>query len=143
MDAAWIKANWALAIAVVIGIVIACLAAAHAYRGSARGQLRQVRKVLAAERRKQRRAGARVLEAQQRKARLEQRAERVRPRALREAVEALADAKALEKIAADRVAIAENHVRRVIFEEFPPARHERLAARYLPERPAADKPFTF
>lgn len=143
MDAAWIKANWALGIAAIIGIVLAFAAAVHAYRASARGRLRQTRKALAAERRKCRKIEARVLAAERRKARLERRAERVRPRALREADEALADAKALAKIAADRLAIAENHLRRVIFEEFPPARHERLRMKYLPDRPAVDKPFTF
>lgn len=143
MDAAWIKANWALAIAAIIGIVLALAVAAHAYRRSAHGQLRETRKALAAERRKCRKVEARILGAERRKARLERRAERVRPRDLREADEALADARALAKIAADRLAIAENHVRRVIFEEFPPARHERLRRKYLPDRPAVDRPFTF
>lgn len=143
MDATWLKANWALAVAAAVGIGLSCALAVHAFHRSARGQLRRVRKRLAAERRKHRKAETRVVKAERRKARLERRAERVKPRTLREADEALADARALAKIAGDRVAIAENHVRRVIFEEFPPTRHEQLRSRYLPGRPAADKPFTF
>jgi hypothetical protein len=143
MDIAWIKANWALAIAAVIGLGLSCALAAHLFHRSARGQLRRVRKTLAAERRKHRNAQARVVKAEQRKSKLQRRADRVKPRALREADEALADARALARIAGDRLAIAENHLRRVIFEEFPPTRHERLRMKYLPDRPAADKPFTF
>lgn len=143
MDAAWLEANWALAFAAVVGIALSCTLAVHAFHRSARGQLRQVRKRLTAERRKHRKAETRVVKAERRKARLERRADRAKPRTLREADEALADARALAKIAGDRVAIAENQVRRVIFEEFPPTRHERLRSRYLPERPAPDEPFTF
>lgn len=143
MDATWLKANWALAVAAVVGTGLFFALAVHAFRRSARGQLRQVCRQLTAERRKHRKAERRVVKAERRKARLERRAHGVKPRALREAVEALADARALAKIAGDCVAIAENHVRRVIVEEFPPARHERLRRKYLPGPPAADKPFTF
>ena len=39
----------------------------------------------------------------------------------------------LLKVAADQVQIAENHVRRIIVEEFPPKRHDRMRSLYLPD----------
>jgi len=81
--------------------------------------------------------------AERQKARLMRHVDRVKPRVLNESNEALADAKALAKIAGDRVLIAENQLRRVILEEFPPTQHEKLRNRYLPEASRDKKPFTF
>ena len=53
------------------------------------------------------------------------------------------DAEALLKIASDQVLIAENHVRKIIVEEFPPKHHERLRRRYLPGEGDDGKPFSF
>jgi hypothetical protein len=41
------------------------------------------------------------------------------------------------------VLIAENHVRKIIVEEFPPRLHERLRERYLPGEGADSRPFSF
>jgi hypothetical protein len=41
------------------------------------------------------------------------------------------------------VLIAENHVRKIIVEEFPPNRHERMRSRYLPGEREDGRPFTF
>ena len=71
------------------------------------------------------------------------RAGSIRPSSLQEAREKLEDAGALLKIARDRLMVAENQVRRVIFEEFPPARQESLRARYLPQDVVDKRPFTF
>ena len=49
----------------------------------------------------------------------------------------------LLKIAADQVLIAENHVRKIIVEEFPPNRHERMRGRFLPGEREDGKPFSF
>ena len=57
----------------------------------------------------------------------------MKPRRLEEAAGAVQDAEALLKIAGDKVLIAENHVRRIIVEEFPPKHHERMRSRYLPQ----------
>lgn len=139
----WLVANWALVSAfAVVGIVAASLAL-HAARESARGQLRRMLRALTAARARSRKAHRRTARALRRRDRLARRGERARPRLLREAEEALADARALARIADDQVAIAENHVRRVIVDEFPPARHDALRARYLPDRPPDGKPFTF
>ncbi|MFQ5983731.1 MAG: hypothetical protein ACE5KS_10215, partial [Woeseiaceae bacterium] len=75
--------------------------------------------------------------------RLHDRAERAKPRHLQEAKKALDDATALAKIANDKVLIAENHVRRVIHEEYPPVKQERLRERYLPEQAPGKRPFSF
>ena len=143
MTAELLKSHWALILAAATGIVLLVLAAGQFVRGSARGKLRRVRRLLAKERRSYRKASVVAARAEHQKSRLLQHAERVRPRILKEAAEALADAKALEKIAADRVLVAENHVRRVILEEFPATEHEKLRGRYLPDRPTDKKPFTF
>ena len=60
-----------------------------------------------------------------------------------EAKEALQDALALEKIADDKAQVTANQVRRVIFEEFPPTRHEKLRRKYLPEDVRDNRPFSF
>ena len=80
------------------------------------------------------------------KARLEGlagRSESVKPVRLQEARDALQDAEALLKIARDHVLIAENHVRKIIVEEFPPKHHERLRRRCLPGEDDDSKPFSF
>lgn len=75
--------------------------------------------------------------------RLQERADKVKPRHVEEARGELTDARALAKIAHDQTLIAENHVRRVIVEEFPPARQARLRARYRVGDEPTKKPFTF
>ncbi len=75
--------------------------------------------------------------------RLNENAERAKPRHLQEAKDALQDARALAKIANDRILIAENHVRRVIHEEFPPVKQEALRQKYLSDPARDKKPFTF
>ena len=94
-----------------------------------------------------RREAARCLRAGERaRSRLEslaRRSESVKPSRLQAAQEAVQDAEALLKIASDQVLIAENQVRKIIVEEFPPKRHERMRRRYLPGDAEDGKPFTF
>ena len=71
------------------------------------------------------------------------RSESVKPSRLQAARDALEDAEALRKIAADQVLIAENHVRRIIVEEFPPKHHEQMRKRCLPGESDNGRPFTF
>lgn len=143
MDTQWLRDNWALAIALVVVLSIVVLALLHAARSSGRGQLRRARKVLREKRRALRRAGAAVAAAQRKGERLQERAGKVKPRHLEEARGELADARALAKIALDQVLIAENHVRRIIVEEFPPAKQARLRARCRVDDQPDKKPFTF
>lgn len=81
--------------------------------------------------------------AESRLDRMLQKAEKIRPSELQAAKEALQDARALQKIAEDRLMVAENHVRRIIHEEFPPVKQQKLRARYLPEALPERRPFSF
>ena len=143
MNAEELQTHWALLLASVTGLVLLLLAAAHFVRNSARGQLRRMQRALQQERGRLEKAKAVVDKAERQKARLMQNSGSVKPRLLRESAEACEDAKALARIAADRVLVAENHLRRVILEEFPPPQHERLRSRYLPDAPDEKRPFTF
>jgi len=69
--------------------------------------------------------------------------ERVKPRDLQEAKDAVDDGKALTKILSDKMMVAQNHVRRVIHDEFPPAKHDRMRAKYLPQDVKENRPFQF
>ena len=65
------------------------------------------------------------------------------PMLVQEARDALQDARALQKIADDRLLVAENQVRRIIVEEFPPIKQLRLRRRYLPADVRDPRPFSF
>jgi hypothetical protein len=143
MTSTFLQQHWALVGASIVGIAVLLFVLWRAWLDSARGRLGAARRQLR----------TRCLEAQkQRKALqrlsarldgLESKASAVKPRHLREAAEAVQDAEALLKIAADQVLIAENHVRKIVVEEFPPNRHERMRSRYLPGEREDGKPFTF
>jgi hypothetical protein len=62
---------------------------------------------------------------------------------LQEAKDAVDDANALQKILNDKVMVTENHVRRVIHDEFPPTEHDRLRRKYLPQDIKDERPFSF
>ncbi|HLU07670.1 MAG TPA: hypothetical protein VKZ91_14020 [Woeseiaceae bacterium] len=143
MNAEVLQTHWALLLASITGCALLLFAVAVLANNSARGQLRRKQKVLKQERGRLRKAEAVVEKAERQKARLMKLADRVKPRLLRESAEAVEDARALAKIAADRVLVAENHLRRVIVEEFPPTQHEKLRSRYLPDAPEKKRPFTF
>lgn len=143
MNAEQLQAHWALILASATGLALLVVATRHIMRSSARGQLRRRRKELDRERKGLRKAVAVADKAERQRARLMEHAYRIKPRVLQDSSEAVADANALAKIAHDRVLVAENHLRRVILEEFPPTEHERLRGRYLPEAGRDKKPFTF
>jgi hypothetical protein len=143
MDPLFAKDNWALLVAaVLIGIVAVVLLLQVAAR-SRFGQLRRARKNRSRELAKLKSAAARTSRAKKRLDRLRGRQRSAKPRHVSEAEEAYQDALALQQIAADRVQIANNHVRRVIFEEFPPRAHEKLRRKYLADDVSDGRPFTF
>jgi hypothetical protein len=143
MDAELLQTHWALAAAVVVLALLGLVLGIRRAALSGYGALWRCRRRLARERRALARVERAVASAERRLARLRERARATPPRLLAEAGEALEDARALERIARDRVQIAENHLRRVIFEEFAPVRQERLRAKYLPETPPDKRPFSF
>lgn len=143
MTPPFLQQYWALLVASMVGGAALMFAAWRAWQDSPRGRLVAAR----------RRLRSTCLEAQRRHkalkrlsatlAGLEKRAESVKPRRLDEAAAAVQDADALLKIAGDQVLIAKNHVRKIIVEEFPPKRHERMRSKYLPGEGVDGKPFSF
>jgi FtsZ-interacting cell division protein ZipA len=143
MDWDVLKSNWALIVAAIIGSIIIVIIVLQLIKRSAGGQLRQTLKTLAKARLDEAKARKSVEKAERITRRLHENADRAKPRHLQEAKEALEDARALAKIANDKILIAENHVRRVILEEFPPIKHEAMREKYLPNAARDQKPFTF
>ena len=143
MTLQYLQQHWALLAAGGLGTAVMLFVLWRAWLDSARGRLavarRNLRAALATARKRQKKAQnlATALD------RLEARSESVQPIRLQEAAEAVQDAEALLKIATDQVLIAENHVRKIIVEEFPPKRHERMRNRYLPVERADGRPFSF
>lgn len=138
-----LRQNWALFVALALLLVVGLVVSMTVYRRSGRAQLMRTLKDLRAAQRRQASTQKSVAQAERRLAKLEARAAEVKPRTLEEARGSLADARALNKIADDQVLIAANHVRRIILEEYPPASHEALRARYLPTEAPDRRPFSF
>ena len=143
MHTDWLRNHWALIAAAVPAIIVVYALLEALYRKSAGGQLNRA---LAAHREAQaalKRTGRRIRRLERRLEHLAKHSRTVRPRVLREAEEALADQRTLGKILDEKQQVTANHVRRVIFDEYPPERHEKLRARYLPEDVADGRPFGF
>lgn len=143
MDLEILKNNWAVLIAAFIGLLIALVVVYHLIRRSAWGQLRDTLSTLAKAQQDETKALKAAERAERIARKLHEQADRAKPRHVQEAKEALGDARALAKIANDKVLIAQNHVRRVILEEYPPVKQERLRAKYLPEKGPDKRPFSF
>ena len=140
MDQEFLANHWAPLAALVILAIAALRVAPLVWRETSRGRLAvQSRRLRAAHRARE--AAIRDVERQVRKvASLEQKSDRIRPRDLSAARGRLVDAKALARIRSDQAMVEANRLRKVIFEEFPPARHDDLRARYLPEDLAEGRP---
>lgn len=135
--------HWPLVIAAVL---IAMVALQLLWHGAARSPSGQLRRAVSDRVEQARIAGKARVTTDKAEARLDallRKSEKVKPSALQACKEALQDARALQKIADDKLLIAENHVRRVIHEEFPPVRQEKLRSRYLPETVKDRRPFSF
>ena len=143
MDTTFFTAYWAPVLAAIIALAVAGYCLAVAYGRSARARLRLRLREL---RHCRRRLAAATTAAERAAARVESLAAKhdsVKPRLRSEAEEALADARALQKIAHDKLLVAENQVRKVIVEEYPPRRHAALRDKYLPDPAIGRQPFTF
>jgi len=143
MNDATLASNWALGLAAVVASLVAIVIVAVVMRKSAKGQLRRVHKDLRKALKRKRNATSVVEKCHRRLVKLDANAEKVKPRLLQETKDALQDARALEKIANDKALVAGNHVRRVIHEEFPPSRQQKLRDRYLPNAEQDKGPFSF
>jgi hypothetical protein len=143
MSLNFLQQHWALIVAGVVGTLVLLFAGWRAWLDSPRGRLFVARRRLRDKGLEARRQHKQLVRLSTHLESLQSKADSVKPRRLQEATEAAQDARALLKIAKDQVLIAENHVRKIIVEEFPPQRHERLRSRYLPGERADGKPFTF
>ena len=143
MNVDLLRDNWALAIAAAIALAILLLGLLRALGASAPARLRKAAGHLDRERARLRKAGAALERAERRVQSLKARPENVKPRILQEAIGKAADQQALARIARDNVLIAEQRLRRIIHEEFAPAKQARLRARYLPDSPPDRRPFSF
>ena len=137
-----LTAYWAPLAASVIGVALLLFVAWRIWLQSPRGQLSEAKSRLKTREREADRA-RRVLEKSASVlVSMEARADSVRPSRLQDAREAVEDARALAKIAHDQLLIAENLLRKVIIEEFPPRRHESMRRRYLRSDEERAKPFS-
>ncbi len=143
MDAGFLLDNWALVAAALVLTVVLLFVGNRLWARSGRGQLTARRRSLRQRRADMRRAEVLLAKRERRVEKLRARASSVKPRLISEAKEAVRDAEALLKIAQDQVLIAENHLRKVILEEFPPRRHEALRRKYLPPAGTDRRPFSF
>ncbi|MBT8098176.1 MAG: hypothetical protein KJO82_00430 [Gammaproteobacteria bacterium] len=143
MSVEFFRQNWALGIAAILLAVVAIIVVVTLYRRSATSQLSRTAKAARAARDKLAKAKKAADAAEKRARRLHDKASSVKPRLLQEAKEAMQDARALQKIAGDQVLVADNHLRRVIYEEYPPSRHESLRMKHLPDDKPNTNPFSF
>ncbi len=143
MTVDFLRQNWALVVAAALLLIIGVITIAVLYRRSATGQLSRTAKRAREARNKLSTAQRAVAAVEKRVTRLQEKAASTKPRLLQEAKGALQDAKALQKIAGDQVLVADNHLRKVILEEYPPARHDALRQKYLPDDKPDTNPFSF
>lgn len=143
MTLTFLQQHWALAGSSVVATAVLMFVVWRAWLDSPRGRLRVARRRLRAKRLEAQRQRKALQSSSSRLDHLESKANSVKPRLLREAAEAVQDAESLLKIAHDQVLIAENHVRKIIVEEFPPQRHDRMRSKYLPGERQDARPFSF
>ena len=143
MDVNFATSHWALLLAILLLVLVVIVVLWQVFGRTRFGQLRRARAVHARAVSNLRSASAATAKAATRLEKLQGRAATSRPRHLQEAEGALQDARMLEKIADDKHQVARNHVRRVIYEEYPPTKHARLRKKYLGEEESVEKPFSF
>jgi hypothetical protein len=143
MDSEFLVSHWGLLAASLLLFAAALHIALSGWQHSASGQLRQAITTMQDLRQAAAKADGATVKAESRLDSLLQSRDKVRPSYLQEAKDALQDARALQKIADDRLLVAENHVRRIILEEFPPVKQHKLRSRFLPADVRNPRPFSF
>ncbi len=131
MTMQWLVQNWALAAASVLGLAILLFVLFRLYAASPSGSIGAQAAILRNHKTVLMQAEARLEKATDRVSRLRSKADEVKPKLLSEAEEAIEDARALQKIAADQVLRTQKLLRDVILEEFPPNRQDGLRQKYL------------
>ena len=143
MTVDFLTRHWSLVIASVLFTAIALFVLFRIYTDSTRGQLGARVRDLQTRYRDVDKASKALRRAEKRVSRLSKNSANVKPRLVQEAQEAVEDAQSLLKIAGDQVLIAENHVRKVIVEEYPPKRQAAMRAHYLRSDTEQGAPFSF
>jgi hypothetical protein len=143
VDIDFLTRHWGLVVAVALLCIVGVIVIVALMRRSRSGLLRSRFRGVRAARDELARAERTLASRKHRLERLEARADRVRPREIDEVRGQLDDAASLVRIRSDQLMVAENQLRKLIFKEFPPARHEALRRRYLPEDVEDGRPFTF
>ncbi len=138
-----LQSNWAIWLALLAVLVAVVALAPKLLRKTSSAKLKRVVADMQQARKDLRKTVRGTLKAEKKLEKLTKHAERVKPRVLQEAKEAVEDAQALRKILNDKVLVTENHVRRVIHDEFPPTAHDRLRRKYLPKDIEDNRPFSF
>ena len=103
------------------------------YRDSVRGRLRAAVTYLTDRQRAARSADKVVDKAMTRLERLRAKADSVLPKQADAARDASVEAQELQKLINDQLLVAQNDVRVLIVEEYPPRRHEAMRQKYLGE----------
>ncbi|MDX1403748.1 MAG: hypothetical protein R3192_04385 [Woeseiaceae bacterium] len=143
MNADILQSNWAAWLALGAILIAVAVIVPRLLQRTSSAKLKRVTRDMARARKALRKATRACRKAETRLERMTRRQERVKPRLLQEAKDALEDAKSLQKILGDKVLVTENHVRRVIYDEFPPTAHDRLRKKYLPQDIKDKRPFSF
>jgi len=129
----YLQQNWALVIASVLGLGIVLFVLFRASQDSRRGRLGSALTYLRDRERAAQAAAKAVEKATTKLERLRTKADSVAPKQAEKAREALLEAQEIEKLIDDQLLIARNNVRMLIFEEFPPKRHDAMRKKYLGE----------
>lgn len=138
-----LQSDWAIWLALVMLLIALVSIIPQLLKMTSRSKLNRVFADVKTARKELKKSTRAAKKAEKRLEKLLARAGRVKPRVLQEAKEAVEDGKSLAKIMNDKVIVAETHVRRVIYDEFPPEKHERLRAKYLPQDLIDNRPFSF
>ena len=138
-----LQSDWAIWLALAMLLIAAAMITPRLLKMTSRSKLSRVFADVKAARKELRKSVRAAKKAGKKFEKLLARADRVKPRVLQEAKESVEDVRALAKILNDKVIVAETHVRRIIYDEFPPEKHERMRAKYLPQDVIDDRPFSF
>jgi len=138
-----LQSDWAIWLALAMLLIAAAMITPRLLKMTSRSKLSRVFADVKAARKELRKSVRAAKKAGKKFEKLLARADRVKPRVLQEAKESVEDGRALAKILNDKVIVAETHVRRIIYDEFPPEKHERMRAKYLPQDVIDNRPFSF
>ena len=126
----WLVQHWALVAATAAVAAALLVLAVRLWMQSRAARLRRALRRKRQRERELKKAARSARRIGRSLGRLEDKAGKIAPKRLSEAQGRAQDARRLCEIAADQLLVAENHVRKIIVEEFPPGQHEALRRRH-------------